>query len=155
MKNRYQLHVEADLRKIGFNVKLISVLHPTMYSKYCSSPANEPNVCPNVGWLQDFKDAQTLLDIPFNGKSIVPANSSNWPQLNDPKINSAITAAEKLTDLKARAEAWGKIDKMVTLSAAAVPWVWENFPTLFSSRVVPALMTWNQGSPDFSWISVK
>lgn len=147
--------VAADLRKIGFNVKLISVLHPTMYSKYCSSPANEPNVCPNVGWLQDFKDAQTLLDIPFNGKSIVPANSSNWPQLNDPKINSAITAAEKLTDLKARAEAWGKIDKMVTLSAAAVPWVWENFPTLFSSRVVPALMTWNQGSPDFSWISVK
>lgn len=147
--------VAGDMRKIGFNVKLISVLHQTMYSKYCSSPKNEPNVCPNVGWLQDFKDAQTLLDIPFNGKSIVPANSSNWPQLNDPAINSAITAAEKLTDAKARADAWGKIDKMVTLSAAAVPWVWENFPTLFSSRVVPQIMTWNQGSPDVSWISVK
>lgn len=147
--------VAADMRKIGFKVKLISVLHPTMYSKYCSVPKNEPNVCPNVGWLQDFKDAQTLLDIPFNGKSIVPANSSNWPQLNDPKINQAIAAAEKLTDPKARAEAWGKIDKMITLSAAAIPWVWENFPTLFSSRVVPALMTWNQGSPDFSWISIK
>ena len=147
--------VAADLRKIGFNVKLISVQHQTMYSKYCSSPANEPNVCPNVGWLQDFKYARTLLDIPFNGKSIVPSNSSNWPQLNDPKINAAIAAAEKITNLADASAAWGKIDKMVTLSAAAIPWVWENFPTLFSSRVVPAIMTWNQGSPDFSWISVK
>ena len=147
--------VAADLAKIGFKVKNISVLHQTMYSKFCSVPKNEPNICPNVGWLQDFKDAQTILDVPFNGKSIAPANSSNWPQLNDPKINAAMEAAAKLTDVKARADAWGKIDKEVTLTAAAVPWVWENFPTLFSSRVVPQLQTWNEGAPDVAWISIK
>jgi peptide/nickel transport system substrate-binding protein len=108
-----------------------------------------------VGWLQDFKDAQTILDVPFNGKSIAPANSSNWPQLNDPKINAAMEAAAKLTDVKARADAWGKIDKEVTLTAAAVPWVWENFPTLFSPRVVPQLQTWNEGAPDVAWVSIK
>ena len=147
--------VAADLAKIGFKVKNISVLHQTMYSKFCSVPKNEPNICPNVGWLQDFKDAQTIMDVPFNGKSIAPANSSNWPQLNDPKINAEMEAAAKLTDVKARADAWGKIDKEVTLSAAAVPWVWENFPTLFSSRVVPQLQIWNEGAPDTAWISIK
>lgn len=147
--------VIADLAKIGFKVKDISVLHQTMYSKFCSVPKNEPNICPNVGWLQDFKDPQTLLDVPFNGASIAPANSSNWPQLNDPKINAAMTAAAKLTNVKARGNAWGKIDKMVTLSAAAIPWDWENFPTLFSSRVVPAIQTWNEGAPDVNWISIK
>jgi peptide/nickel transport system substrate-binding protein len=147
--------VAADLAKIGFKVKNIAVLHQTMYSKFCSVPKNAPNICPNVGWLQDFKDPQTIMDVPFNGKSIAPANSSNWPQLNDPKINAEMDAAAKLTDVKARAEAWGKIDKEVTLTAAAVPWVWENFPTLFSSKVVPQLQTWNEGAPDVSWISVK
>jgi peptide/nickel transport system substrate-binding protein len=147
--------VMADLQKIGFNVKLISVIHSQMYSKYCSVPKNEPNVCPNVGWLKDFLDPSTIMNIPFNGKSIVPSNSSNWPQLNDPKINAAMAAAEKITNRAAYAKAWGNIDKMVTLTAAAVPWVWENFPTLFSSRVVPAIQTWNEGGPDFTWISVK
>jgi peptide/nickel transport system substrate-binding protein len=147
--------VMADLQKIGFNVKLISVIHSQMYSKYCSVPKNEPNVCPNVGWLKDFLDPATLLNIPFNGKSIVPSNSSNWPQLNDPKINAAMVAAEKITAKGPRAAAWGKIDKMITETAAAVPWVWENFPTLFSSRVVPAIETWNEGGPDFTWISMK
>jgi peptide/nickel transport system substrate-binding protein len=147
--------VAADLAKIGFKVKNISVLHQTMYSKFCSVPKNEPNICPNVGWLQDFKDVQTIMDVPFNGKSIAPANSSNWPQLNDPKINAAMEAAARLTDAKARYDAWGKIDRDVTMSAAAVPWVWENFPTLFSSKVVPQLQTWNEGAPDVNWISVK
>jgi peptide/nickel transport system substrate-binding protein len=147
--------VAADLAKIGFKVDNHAVEHQTMYSKYCSVPSNEPNICPNVGWLQDFKDPQTLLDVPFNGASIVPQNSSNWPQLNDPKINAQMEAAAKLTDVKARAEAWGKIDKEITLTAAGIPWVWENWPTLFSSRVVPQIQTWNEGAPDINWISLK
>jgi peptide/nickel transport system substrate-binding protein len=147
--------VAADLAKVGFKVKNIAVLHQTMYSKFCSVPKNEPNICPNVGWLQDFKDPQTILDVPFNGKSIAPANSSNWPQFNDPTINAQMAAAAKLTSVKDRAAAWGKIDKEITLLAPAVPWVWENFPTLFSSRVVPAIQTWNEGAPDVAWISIK
>jgi hypothetical protein len=39
--------------------------------------------------------------------------------------------------------------------AVAVPWLWEDYPTLFSSRVVPAVMYDNSGSPDVSFMSVK
>ena len=62
--------VAADLAKIGFNVKTISVTHSTMYTRFCNVPGNEPAICPNVGWLPDFHEPQTILDSTFNGKNI-------------------------------------------------------------------------------------
>jgi peptide/nickel transport system substrate-binding protein len=147
--------VAADLAKIGFNVKTISVTHSTMYTKYCNVPKNEPNICPNVGWLPDFHEPQTVLDVTFAGNRITPVNNSNWPLLNDPKINAAIARAKTIVSPQARWAAWGKIDRMVTQSAGAVPWIWENFPSLYSKRVTPASELWNGGSPDVTFMSVS
>lgn len=147
--------VAASLAKIGMNVKTIAVTHPTMYTVYCNVPAKEPQICPNVGWLADFQEPQALLDGPFNGKNIIPVNNSNWPLLNDPKINKAMDAAELIMDAKARYAAWAKIDQMITETAAAVPWIWEKFPSIFSSRVIPAVQAWNGGAPDVAFMSVK
>lgn len=147
--------VAADLAKIGFSVKTISVTHSTMYTKYCNVPKNEPNICPNVGWLPDFHEPQTVLDVTFAGNRITPVNNSNWPLLNDPKINAAIAHAKTIVAPQARWAAWGKIDRMVTQSAAAVPWIWENFPSIYSTRVTPASELWNGGSPDVTFMSVS
>jgi peptide/nickel transport system substrate-binding protein len=147
--------VAADLAKIGIHARIISVTHATMYTKYCNVPKNEPNICPNVGWLPDFHEPQTILDATFNGKNILPSNNSNWPLLNNPKINAEMATAKKTLDPAKRYQEWGQIDKQVTETAAAVPWLWENYPTLFSSRVVPAVMYDNAGSPDVSFMSVK
>lgn len=147
--------VAADLAKIGFNVKTISVTHSTMYTKYCNVPKNEPNICPNVGWLPDFHEPQTILDVTFAGNRITPVNNSNWPLLNDPAINKAIAHAKTILAPKARWAAWGKIDQMVTRSAAAVPWLWENFPSIYSKRVTPAPELWNSGAPDVTFMSVS
>jgi peptide/nickel transport system substrate-binding protein len=136
-------------------VKTISVTHSTMYTRFCNVPANEPNICPNVGWLPDFHEPQTILDVTFNGKLITTVNNSNWPLLNDPKINAAMDRAERILDPQARWAAWGAIDRMVTRTAAAVPWLWENYPTLFSSRVTHAPELWNQGSPDVTFMAVS
>jgi peptide/nickel transport system substrate-binding protein len=147
--------VAGDLAKIGFKVKTISVTHSTMYTKYCNVPKNEPNICPNVGWLPDFHEPQAVLNVTFAGNAITPVNNSNWPLLNDPKINAAIAHAKTIVAPKARWSAWGKIDRMVTQSAAAVPWVWENFPSLYSKRVSPAPELWNGGSPDVTFMTVS
>ena len=48
-----------------------------------------------------------------------PVNNSNWPQLNDPRINKQIAAAERIVDPEARYAAWGRIDDEVTRTAAA------------------------------------
>jgi peptide/nickel transport system substrate-binding protein len=147
--------VAADLAKIGIKARIVAVTHATMYTKYCNVPKNEPNVCPNVGWLPDFHEPQAILDVPFNGKNIIPTNNSNWPLLNDPAINAAMDKAEKALDPSTRYEEWGKIDQEITKTASAIPWLWENFPTLFSARVVPAVMTDNQGAPDVDFMSVR
>jgi peptide/nickel transport system substrate-binding protein len=135
-------------------VKTISVTHSTMYTRFCNVPKSEPNICPNVGWLPDFHEPQTVLDVTFSGKRITPVNNSNWPLLNDPKINAAIANAERILSPQARWAAWGKIDQMITQSAAAVPWLWETFPSLYSTRVSPAPERWNGGAPDVTFISV-
>jgi len=147
--------IAADLAKIGMTVKIVSVTHPTMYTNFCMVPKKEPQICPNVGWLADFQEPQTLLDPTFNGKNIISVNNSNWPLQNDPKINAAMDAAEKILDPKARYAAWGAIDKMLTEAAVAVPWIWEKQPSLFSPRVIPAVQAWNGGSPDVAFMSVK
>jgi len=147
--------VAAGLAKIGFRVKTISVTHSTMYTKYCNVPKNEPNICPNVGWLPDFHEPQTVLDVTFAGNRITPVNNSNWPLLNDPKINAAIAHAKSILAPSARWAAWGRIDRMVTQTAGAVPWIWENFPSLYSKRVTPAPELWNGGSPDVTFMSVS
>jgi peptide/nickel transport system substrate-binding protein len=147
--------VAADLAKIGFSVKTISVTHSTMYTRFCNVPKNEPNICPNVGWLPDFHDPQTILDVTFNGKNITTVNNSNWPLLNDKAINAAMDRAVALQPGSPRWAAWGTIDKQVTRTAAAIPWLWETYPTLFSPRVTHAPEVWNGGSPDVTFMAVN
>lgn len=147
--------VIADLLKIGIKVKNNPQKGSDMYAKFCNVPKNEPAICPNVGWLADFNDPETVLDVTFNGKHIPAVNNSNWGLLNDPTINAHMAAAELLTNPVARGKAWGKIDKQVTNTAVEIPWIWEDYPTLFSNNVNPARQLWNQGGPDLSYISMK
>ena len=147
--------VAADLAKIGIKAKILSVTHSTMYTKYCNVPKNEPAICPNVGWLPDFHEPQAILDATFNGQNILPSNNSNWPLLNVASINKAMDTAKKTLNPSKRYQEWGALDKKVTETASAIPWLWEDYPTLFSSRVTPALMYDNSGGPDVSFMSVK
>jgi peptide/nickel transport system substrate-binding protein len=147
--------VANDLAKIGFNVKTISVQHAAMYTRFCGVPRNAPDICPNVGWIADFHEPQADLDPTFNGKNILPANNVNWPQLNDPAINKLMAQAEVELNPEKRWADWGKIDDLITQSAAAIPWIWELSPTLYSSRVTHASEQWNGGEPDVSFMSVK
>ena len=86
--------VNQTLHDLGFKTKLNLVEKSVMYDKYCGVPAEEIDVCPNVGWVADFADGQAVLDVPFNGKHIDPSGNHNWGQVNDPQINAAMAAAE-------------------------------------------------------------
>jgi peptide/nickel transport system substrate-binding protein len=136
---------KAQLTALGFTVQLHPVEHATMYTKFCSVVANEPNVCPNVGWVKDFNDGQAIIDVPFNGATIKgsPTNNSNWPQLNDPAINSALDAAKYITDPTQRAATYGKIDDEILAQAPAVPWDWDYETNVASANVLPVINEFN------------
>jgi peptide/nickel transport system substrate-binding protein len=123
------------LESLGFKVDFQPVTHDAMYTRFCNVPKEEVHVCPNVGWLKDFNDPQTILDPTFNGDNILPTNNSNWPQLDVPEINKAMDEAKLINDPAERAQAWGDIDTMITEQAPAIPWVWDYGANLRSENV--------------------
>jgi peptide/nickel transport system substrate-binding protein len=147
---------KAQLTQLGFNVQLHPVEHATMYTKFCSVVANEPNICPNVGWVKDFNDGQAMIDVPFNGATTTasPTNNSNWPQLNDPAVNSALGSAKLITDPTARAAKYGQIDDQILSLAPALPWDWDYETNVASNNVVPVINLFN-GLTDLSYTSLK
>ena len=112
---------QAQFEKLGFKIKFRTVPQDTLYTKFCNVPKAQIAICPNVGFFKDFNDPQALLDPVFNGKNILPANNSNWSQLNDPAINDAMAKAGAAAPGPERNKAWGEIDDMVTAAGAGDP----------------------------------
>jgi peptide/nickel transport system substrate-binding protein len=146
--------VAADqFRKMGFNPTIQAVPHEKMLL-ICGIPSKEPEVCPNVGWFKDFYDPQTMLGPTFKGENILPENSANWPQLDNPGVNSAMDKAEQLTDEAARARAWGAIDKQIVAQAPGVPYVWDRQPNAESKDVAGVINQFNSVW-DLSYTAIK
>ena len=146
---------DQTLKDLGFRTNLKLVNSDVMYGRFCGVPRARVHACPNVGWIRDFADPQTVLNLAFNGSFIFPENNPNWPQLNDPAINRAMARGELVVGEQARADAWAEIDRMITATAAAVPWLYDRQPNVFAAdvRCVPEL--WNQGHCDFGYSSLK
>jgi peptide/nickel transport system substrate-binding protein len=143
-----------QLDQLGFNVNFQKVAHDVMFTKFCNVPKNQPDVCPNVGWIKDCQDPQCILQPTFNGASIVPSNNSNWPLLDDPTINKEMDKAVYVDDPTERAQVWGKIDDDITALAPAVPWVWDNQSNIESADVAGVINLFN-ANWDLSFTSLK
>lgn len=134
--------VVSTLEKLGFEVNLRSLDTSTMQTA-CSLPKTKVQVCPNGGWIPDFADGQAYLDGLFSGEAIDPRGTTNWSQLDDPGINAAMDRAALIADPARRAAAWGRIDSMITATAAAIPWLWDRTPSIRSKDVKGVLAKWN------------
>jgi peptide/nickel transport system substrate-binding protein len=158
------------VQALGFKTNFTLVDQPVMYGKYCGVPKAEIDVCPNVGWIRDWSDPQTLLDPTFAGYNNVATNNSNWGQVSwadAPKsqggpytggpltpIDQAMRTAEKTVGTTNRAAAWAKVDQMLVASAVAVPWYFTIQPNLKSADVRGINDLWNIGSWDYAWSSL-
>jgi peptide/nickel transport system substrate-binding protein len=145
---------KQNFENMGFKVRLRLVTQDSMYTKFCNSPKAEVAICPNVGWLKDFSDAQTYLDPTFNGENILQTGNSNWSQLNDKALNAEMDKAKLLTDPKERAQAWAEIDKKLTNLAPAIDWIWDKTPLIRSPNVV-GVASQDNGQWDLSFTSIK
>jgi peptide/nickel transport system substrate-binding protein len=147
--------VNETLKALGFTTKLMLVETSAMYAEYCNVPEKEVDVCPSVGWIADFADPETVLNLPFNGEFIVPTGSVNWGQTNVPRINAAMTKADSITGMAARAIAWAKIDEELVEDAAAIPFDWDKQANIEGAQVNGVGDLWNTGAWDYNWTSLK
>src|SRR5699024_8361036 len=134
--------LQAQLRRLGFDVELRQIARDEMYAR-CGSAAAKVAVCPNVGWGPDFPDGQTMLDLPFGGGSVVPEGSVNWPRLADPTVDEAMDGARPLLDADERARRWGAIDRLITAQAPAIPYLWNRIPGVESANVRGVMDRWS------------
>ena len=68
----------GTLEDLGFEVELPNVGAGIMITRFCGVPEQEPQICPNDGWIKDFNDAQSILQPTFSGDSITRSNNPNW-----------------------------------------------------------------------------
>ena len=144
----------GTLEEVGFEVDVRNVSRDAMLTRFCGVPKQMPNVCPSVGWLKDFNDAQSMLQPTFSGDAIQPSNNSNWSLLDDPKIDKAMADATVLADADKRAQAWGEIDRMITAQAPAVPYIWDNQVNIQSTDVAGVISLFN-ANWDLAFTSLK
>jgi peptide/nickel transport system substrate-binding protein len=147
--------VNQTLLNLGYKTNFTLVDMAVMYSKYCSLPAQEIDVCPNVSFVRDFADPQTMLDPTFAGYNILSSNNSNFGQVNNPHINASMKTAERTLGAKARAEAWANIDRMLVSTAAAIPWMFARQPNIESHNVRGINDLWDAGEWDYAYTSLK
>jgi peptide/nickel transport system substrate-binding protein len=147
--------LNTDMTQLGFHTHVSLVDQSVMYAKYCGVPKQEIDACPAVGWVRDFADPLTVLYVPFYGPAITPTNNSNWGQVNDPAINSAMQKAALVTDPTARAQAWANVDKMLVNQAVAIPEDFDNQPNVESKDVAGVNELWNTGTWDLDFTSLK
>jgi peptide/nickel transport system substrate-binding protein len=144
------LAVESQLATLGFKLNFREVPHATAITKFCAVPKAKVAICPTLGWGKDFYNSQSMLDPIFNGKNIVPVGNSNYAQLNDPKLNAQMDAAEQLVDPAQSAAAWAKIDDELTAGAYMVPWLWDNEVDFASKDVHGVTWAFNANSWDLT-----
>ncbi len=142
-----------QFEQLGFDVEFRQVGPNLMYTRFCSVPDAEVAICPNVGWDSDFYDPLAILTPTFSGENILSSNNSNWPQLDVPEINKAIEEATTINDPEERLQAWGEVDRMVVEQAPAVPYIWDQQPTIASANVDMVINKFN-GVADLSFTSV-
>src|SRR3954449_9179037 len=146
--------VQNQLQQLGFKLTYRQVQHPTMLSKFCGVPKADVAICPNLGWGKDFFDGQSFVDPLFNGKNIAETNNSNYPQVDDPKINSLLAKGSKSTDAGERAQIYGDVDKAIIKGAYVVPWLWDNDVNFTSANVQGVVNKFN-ASWDIPSMSLK
>lgn len=61
-----------------------------------------------TGWGQDWPSASTVIPPSYDGTTLQDG-SSDYSHINDPKVNAAIAAAQKITDPAAAQKAWTAI----------------------------------------------
>lgn len=163
--------VNNAIQSLGFKTNFTLVDQSVMYTKYCEVPKQEIDACPNLGWIRDWSDPQTILDPTFAGYNMVSTNNSNFGQVgwqDWPKsqggtytsgpltpIDQMMKQAEQASGDAARAAAWAKVDEALSNQAVAVPWVFDKQPNIEAKDVNGVNDLWNEGTYDYAWTSLK
>jgi peptide/nickel transport system substrate-binding protein len=116
--------VQQNLGRIGIKIGSAPNDGSSYYSTWIGSPKNVIDQKIGVavaGWGADFPTAYGFWQSIANGNAILPEGNSNYPSLNDPKVNDLLDQLTKEGDVdKAKALATS-LDQQVMANAVYLP----------------------------------
>jgi peptide/nickel transport system substrate-binding protein len=119
--------IQASLQKIGVKAKIQQFPSGKYFANFAGVPSyvHEHKIgLMMMAWGADWPTGFGFLDQIVNGSAIKPSGGNNLMELDDPKINKALSDGIANTDDAARTKAWGEVDKLVMENASAVPLIY-------------------------------
>ena len=130
---QYSTAMAAGLKKAGFNVQRQEIPAETYYDQV-SKLDNNYDIF-HTAWGADWPSASTVAPPLYDGRGIADG-AQNYSQVNDPKVNADIDAANKITDPVKAAAAWEKIDEYLVKDLVAfVPTAYYKQTQIAGSKV--------------------
>ena len=119
--------VKADLDKLGLKVKLSPTPDFATYLKQLGAGKVQIG---RLGWSADYPIIYNFLYPLFNSKS-----ADNYSKFTDPAVDSAIDAAEKISDSAARIAAFTEVDKTIGAQLPVIPIMFYRHHHVAAARV--------------------
>ncbi|MEV4975086.1 ABC transporter substrate-binding protein [Streptomyces scopuliridis] len=116
--------IQQSLKAIGITAEIKQFPADKYFTDFAGSPkwVHDNNAgLMMMAWGADWPTGYGFLDQIVNGSAIKPSGGTNLMELNDPKINQALTDGIGTLDTAARGEKWAEVDKLVLENASAVP----------------------------------
>lgn len=144
--------VQQALARVGIKVTLDPRNSSTYYSNDIGTPSNvkaKGYGLADAGWGPDWPAPYGFAESIVDGRAIKQSGNSNYSELNDPRVNSAIDASLAADGQPAAIAAISKVDDYVMQDANIVPFVYDNALNIFSKRLTNVYITKAQGMIDF------
>jgi peptide/nickel transport system substrate-binding protein len=136
------------LNQLGFKATQKEIADATYFQTI-----GELKLHPQTGfadWNQDFPDPVDFYGVLLDGHAILPTNNENFGEVNDPKINAAVSKLGQIpvTKLQQDSSQWQKIDEYVAKKAYVAVFGYQKFPFFASDRMNYAALKIN---PLYGW----
>jgi peptide/nickel transport system substrate-binding protein len=143
--------LRADLEAIGFdNLEIKQLNYPDYYTQYYGEP-NTNTAMGFAAWCEDWPSPVTYLEPLMYGPNILKHGNSNYSEIDDPELNSAIEKASA-TAIDEADDEWTAANKLSTELAPWVPVRWYLDRELASEHLVNAY--WHQYYTALDWVNV-
>ncbi|MFF7239537.1 ABC transporter substrate-binding protein [Streptomyces collinus] len=119
--------IQNSLKGVGIKVDIKQFPSGKYFSNFAGVPSyvhSHKLGMMMMAWGADWPTGYGFLDQIIDGSAIKPSGGNNLMELNDPKINKALSDAISNTNAAERTKAWGDIDKMVLDNASVVPLIY-------------------------------
>ena len=129
--------LQAGLQRAGINLKVKTLAGSAVYTDSLGLPAKRAeHQIGQAGWCPDYPgDGARSFIVPLlDGRSIQPANNSNYGEYDNADVNTKIDQALAEPDKAKRGALWAEVDRQIMEDAPWAPYLYDKAPYFWSER---------------------